>query len=167
MIWILILVFHSAQVGMMLIWVTEHSYQDSSLPWPCKANSEASMSWNFVHVVLLWQSLKMAILTFILNSLFSSVPTRWQTWEWVKYWFLYRWASEPRPSASIVSRFLVLWEKCSPMCSSLSLASFLIFAAANKLIWILLDTFGPQMSHWIERESFIWESDLKSSETIK
>ena len=55
-----------------------------------------------------------------------------------------------------VSRFLVLWEKHSSTYSSHSVAGFLIFAAANKLIWLLLDTiievsftFGPQMSHWM------------------
>lgn len=59
----------------------------------------------------------------------------------------------------------------SPIYSRHSLTGCPIFTVANKLIWLLLDivieisfTFGPQMPHWNESKSFIWEQVLKSCE---
>lgn len=153
MIWILKLVFYSTQIGKLLIWVIDHSYPYSSFLWSCRANSEASMSWGFSsHRVIMAEPETGHF------NIHSQFPIWGDKLEKQRCTVLI--IAGPLDNCQVpspVSRLLVLWEKCLPTYSGHSVANFPMFAAANKLTWLLLDTFGPQMSHWIERESFIWQ----------
>ena len=48
---------YSTPIGKLLVWITEHGYPYPSVPWSCRANSEASVSWKSLRRISISSSL--------------------------------------------------------------------------------------------------------------